>query len=136
MVRFGVSMNRQLLDRFDRYVTERGYANRSEALRDLIRDRLVEESWSSGDGHVAGAVVLVYDHHRSGVPEALTDVQHDHLGVVVATAHVHLDESHCLEVVILKGQAGEARAVAERLLAVRGVKHGRVLVTGAGVSLP
>lgn len=132
VVRFGVSMNRHLLKRFDRYARERGYANRSEALRDLIRRQLVEASWAAGDGQVAGAVVLVYDHHRSGVPEALTELQHRHLGVIVAATHVHLDESRCLEVVILRGQAAEARAVAERLLTVRGLEHGRVLVAGGG----
>lgn len=136
IVRFGVSINRRLLDRFDRYLSEHGYTTRSEALRDLIRDHLADDLWEAGDGEVAGAVVLVYDHHRAGISDTLNALQHEFHGSILAATHVHLDEHFCLEVVILRGATATVRALAERLLAVRGVTHGRVVVTALGDALP
>lgn len=136
VVRFGVSIGHRLLERFDQYISEHGYATRSEALRDLIRDRLVEETWSTGLGEVAGAVVLVYDHHKNGLSDALNALQHEFHGLILATTHIHLDLHYCLEVVIVRGAATRVRAIAERLITVRGVKHGRVVVTALGDALP
>ncbi|MDI3317551.1 MAG: nickel-responsive transcriptional regulator NikR [Bacillota bacterium] len=134
--RFGVSMEAALLGRFDAYVRNHGYANRSAALRDLVRDRLVEEAWRNESGEVAGAAILLYDHRKSGLSDELTEIQHHHARLVVSTSHVHLDAANCLEVVILRGPAAEVREVAEQLRTVRGVHHGRVLVTAVGDDMP
>lgn len=130
--RFGVSMEAGLLRRFDAFVRSHGYANRSAAVRDLVRDRLVEEAWRDESSEVAGALILLYDHRKRGLSDGLTAIQHRYARLVVSTSHVHLDGAHCLEVVILRGPAGQVRDVAEQLRTVRGVLHGRALMTTAG----
>lgn len=135
LVRFGISMNAQLLAQFDQAIARRGYNNRSEAIRDLIRAYLVEEQWKDLDAEVAGTVTLVYDHH-SAVSQALADLQHDHHGVVVSTLHVHQDADNCLEVVVLRGQARQVMELADRLTALKGVKLGRLTIASTGKELP
>lgn len=132
LARFGVSMEEPLLERFDDLIEAKGYVNRSEALRDLIRAALVEEQWEAGEGEVAGTVTLVYDHHASDLSERLTESQHDHHEEVVSTLHVHLDAHHCLEVVVLRGKAAELRHIADGLVGTKGVKHGKFVATTTG----
>lgn len=130
--RFSISMKRELLERFDRLIARKGYPNRSEAVRDLVRNALVEEQWDLPDTKVAATVTLVYDHHTRELWERLADIQHHHGSLVVATTHVHLDNDNCLEVVILRGRASRVRRLAELLIAQKGVKHGRVVHTTEG----
>lgn len=132
--RFGVSLEEDLLENFDKLIDGSGYANRSEAIRDLIRDALVQNEWKE-EKETAGAVILVYDHHRRGLGEKITEAQHHHFAQIISTLHVHLDHDNCLEVVLLKGMAGEIRKIADALISTKGVKHGRFVGTTTGESL-
>ena len=136
VARFGVSLNRSLLKALDRMVRKQGYRNRSLALSDMIRDRLVEHRQEMEDRDVVGSITLVYDHHRSHVQRTLTDLQHHHLNTIVSTLHVHLDYDHCLEVLVVRGKASLVRDVADHLIAARGVKHGKLMLTTTGRDLP
>jgi CopG family transcriptional regulator, nickel-responsive regulator len=130
--RFGVSIPARLLDSFDRLIGQKGYTNRSEAIRDLIRDRLVDSQAESQSGHVVGALVLVYDHHTRELGERLTDIQHDVGSTVISTLHVHLTHHDCLEVLALNGTAERIRGLSDRILSLKGVKHGKLVITGSG----
>jgi len=132
--RFGVSMDSRLLGAFDDRIQAAGYTNRSEALRDMVRDYLVDHEWSS-DEEVVGTVTLVYDHHTRELEQRLVEMQHDNAGAVICSTHVHLDPDHCLEVIIMRGKAGDIRGIAERLVGTRGVKHGRLTCTTTGRAL-
>lgn len=129
LVRFGVAIDGDLLEKFDARLGKRGYANRSEAIRDLIRDDLVEAVAEEG-GVVAGALTLVYDHHARDLSEKLTEMQHALGEKVVSTLHVHLDHDHCLEVIVMRGPAPALKEAAERILATKGVVHGKMTLTG------
>jgi CopG family nickel-responsive transcriptional regulator len=131
LVRFGVSMEQPLLKALDRIARRRGYANRSEAIRDLVRAEQVRESWEGKAGSVVGTLTLVYDHHVREVGERLVTLQHDHEDLVHSTMHIHLSHRMCLEVIVLKGKAREVQRLADRLIAARGVKHGRLVATSA-----
>jgi CopG family nickel-responsive transcriptional regulator len=133
--RIGVAIDSDLLTKFDEHITRRGYTNRSEAFRDLIRDELVEQTWESPDSPVVGTVTLVYDHHVRLLNEKLTDMQHDHFHHILSTLHVHLDHNNCLEVLVVKGNAGEVRKIADALISTKGVKHGRLTITTTGVGV-
>lgn len=133
--RIGVSIDADLLDKFDRLIAQRGYTNRSEAFRDLIRDGLVEKAWESPDSHVVGTVTLVYDHHVRLLNEKLTGIQHDFHRSILSTLHVHLDHDNCLEVLVLRGRASEVRKVADALISTKGVKHGRLTMTTSGAEM-
>ncbi|HSH12186.1 MAG TPA: nickel-responsive transcriptional regulator NikR [Desulfurivibrionaceae bacterium] len=135
IVRFGVSMDDRLLANFDKLIEGKGYSNRSEAVRDLIRNALVEEQWTNADEEAVGTVSLVYDHHTRELSDKLTEHQHSHHREIVSALHVHLDAHHCLEVVVLKGKAGEIRHLAEELIGTKGVKHGRLMTTTTGREL-
>jgi len=130
--RIGVAIDSDLLDRFDRLIGQRGYTNRSEAFRDLIRDELVEQTWESPESLVVGTVTLVYDHHVRLLNEKLTSIQHDHHHAILSTLHVHLDHDHCLEVLVVRGKSAEVRKVADVLISTKGVKHGRLTITTTG----
>ena len=130
--RFGVSMDEGLLSEFDALCVARGYATRSEALRDLIRDALIEERGTQEDSIVAGSLTLVYDHHKSDLTQRLTAAQHNAHHIILATLHVHLDHHNCLEVLALRGKSRDVREIAEQLLAVKGVKHGKFVQTATG----
>jgi CopG family transcriptional regulator, nickel-responsive regulator len=132
LARFGVSMGEPLLERFDALIAAKGYVNRSEAIRDLVRASLVEEQWEAGEDEVVGTVTLVYDHHASDLAEKLTEHQHSHHEEVVSTLHVHLDAHHCLEVVVLRGAAPALKRIADGLIGTKGVKHGRFVATTTG----
>ena len=133
--RIGVAIDTSLLDQFDSLIAKRGYTNRSEAFRDLIRDELVEESWQSPDSNVVGTVTLVYDHHVRLLNERLTDMQHDHHRSILSTLHVHLDHDNCLEVLVLRGRASVVKQIADTLISTKGVKHGRLTITTSGAEL-
>jgi len=126
LVRFGVAMEKDLLRRFDQVVTRRGYENRSEALRDLVRRELDRDAWQSGKPAVA-TITLVYDHHVRELTERLTEIQHDHGDYIVSSLHVHLDHHHCLEVIAARGPARALKAMADRLLGAKGVLSGDVI---------
>ena len=134
LVRFGVSMDERLLGTLDGLVRRRSYANRSEAIRDLVRSEQVREAWDKGQGPVVGTLTLVYDHHVREVSERLVALQHDHEELVHSTMHVHLSHRMCLEVIVLRGRPKDIQALADRLIAARGVKHGRLVAT-AGTDL-
>jgi CopG family nickel-responsive transcriptional regulator len=133
--RFGVSIERELLKRFDALLHRKKYRNRSEAIRDLMRSALIEEQWSGGSGQVVGMVSLLYDHHTRLLQTRLTKIQHDHHLKIISTMHVHLDHQNCLEVMVVKGRSREIQSLADRLISVRGVKHGRVVATAVKPSV-
>jgi len=127
--RIGIALDSDLLKRFDRSIEKRGYTNRSEAFRDLIRDRLVTEQTASPGAVVVGTVTLIFDHHAHGVTEKLTEVQHEHHDLVVSTSHAHLDHDSCLEVLIVHGKAARVQHFADLLIGLKGVQHGRLVMT-------
>ncbi len=133
--RIGVAIDTELLEKFDALIAQRGYTNRSEAFRDLIRDDLVEKQWESPDSQVVGTVTLVYDHHVRMLNEKLIDMQHDHHRLILSTLHVHLDHDNCLEVLVVRGTARQVQKVAEALISTKGVKHGRLTITTSGAEL-
>jgi CopG family nickel-responsive transcriptional regulator len=130
--RIGVAIDTGLLEKFDGFIAERGYTNRSEAFRDLIRDELVRKDAESPESHVIGTVTLVYDHHVRLLQEKLTAIQHDHHHSILSTLHVHLDHDNCLEVLVVRGLSAEVRKVADALISTKGVKHGRLVITTSG----
>ncbi|MFM8552132.1 MAG: nickel-responsive transcriptional regulator NikR [Nitrospiraceae bacterium] len=134
LVRFGVSLDHHLLDDFDRLIARKNYATRSEALRDLIRDNLVGQEWDESKETV-GTITLLYDHHVRSLTEKLTDIQHDYEKLILSAMHVHLDHDHCLEVLAVRGKGREIRQVADRLIATKGVKHGKLTMTTTGKGL-
>ena len=127
--RIGVSIDSELLCRFDRFIADRGYQNRSEAFRDLIRDRLVGSAVGAPNSYVVGTVTLIYDHDTRLLPEKLTDIQHDHHEVIISALHAHLDQNSCLEVVVLRGKSRAVQELADRLISTKGVQHGRLVMS-------
>ena len=132
--RTGVSLEEDLLKEFDRLISKRGYANRSEAFRDLIREALLEEMVGSNKP-VVGTLTLVYDPHVPNLAQKLTEVQHVAGAMILAATHVHLDRHYCLEVIIMKGKGKDLQAVADGMLALRGVELGKLVLTNSGASL-
>jgi CopG family nickel-responsive transcriptional regulator len=135
LARTGVSLEHALLSKFDAAIGKKGYANRSEAIRDLIRDHLVAEDIDKNE-IVAATLTIVYDHHRPNLTEKLVEAQHRAGAKVLAATHVHLDHHNCLEVVIMKGRAGELKDLANGILSLRGVKHGKLVLTTVAKNLP
>lgn len=132
LVRFGVSMERELSRRFDRLIAARGYANRSEAIRDMVRKELVQEQWNDADAETVGTVTLVYDHHVRELGDRLVDLQHKHHDLVVSATHVHLSHDYCLEALVVRGRARDVQHLADQLIAARGVLHGKLVATATG----
>jgi len=129
--RTGVALDSDLLERFDKLISRLGYTNRSEAFRDLIRDRLIAERTSSPNSTVVGTITLIYDHHARGVTEKLTEIQHANHELVVSTSHAHLDHDSCLEVLIVHGRSRQVEEFSGRLISLKGVQHGRLVMTVA-----
>jgi CopG family nickel-responsive transcriptional regulator len=127
--RIGVAIDSDLLDQFDRFIASQGYENRSEAFRDLIRDRLVTAAIDSPEGPVVGTITLIYDHHSRLLPDKLMELQHDHHELIIATTHAHLDHHTCLEVVVVRGKSSRVRALADMMISTKGVHHGRVVMS-------
>ncbi len=136
LVRIGVAINDDLLTKFDKLIAQRGYDNRSEAFRDLIRNELIQEAWKSSDDQMFGTVTLVYDHHVRMLTEKLTELQHQHHSAIISSMHVHLDHDNCLEVILVKGKASVVQQLANALIATKGVKHGRFTATTPHYLLP
>jgi CopG family nickel-responsive transcriptional regulator len=133
--RIGVAIDSDLLKKFDHLIASRGYTNRSEAFRDLIREELVQRTWERPESNVVGTVTLVYDHHVRLLNEKLTDLQHSHFHQILSTLHVHLDHDNCLEVLVVRGKAAAVKKIADALISTKGVKHGRLTLTSTGVEL-
>ncbi|MDD2680332.1 MAG: nickel-responsive transcriptional regulator NikR [Candidatus Omnitrophica bacterium] len=134
LVRFGVSLESDLLSRFDRLIRERSYTCRSEALRDLIRQELVQKQWSEGS-EIAGAVTLIYDHHRRELVNTLMDIQHNFGSIIISSSHIHLDHNNCLEIIAVKGSPEDAQRLTDSLKSVKGVKHGVLSMSSTGKGL-
>ncbi len=132
--RFGVSLEKEMIDSFDNHIRRRSYRNRSEAIRDLIREELVRKQWLEG-GEVAGAITMIYDHHHRELVHKLMHIQHDFGKSIISTQHIHLDHNHCLEIIAVKGQAGEVDRLAGLLKAQKGVKHVATNMSSTGKDL-
>ena len=135
VTRFGVSMDPVLLSKFDKLIEQKGYPNRSEAVRDLIREHLVAKEWEVAAGEVVGTVTLIYDHHVHDLSDKLTDLQHDFHKNIISTTHIHLDAHNCLEVLVVKGKTTAVKMIADRLTSTKGVKHGKLVMTSTGKGL-
>lgn len=136
LVRFGVAMDEGLLNQFDELVARRGIGtNRSEAVRDLVRDALVEEQWDQPGTEIVGTITMVFDHHANDLSDKLDALQHAHHENVVSSMHVHLDAHNCLEVIVVRGESSLIRGIAEALLGTKGVKHGKLVTTTTGRSI-
>jgi len=131
LFRFGVSLEKSLLDRFDKLIGRENYTNRSEAIRDLIRQEFVRKQWAER-GNVAGAITLVYDHHKRELLETLTHIQHDYQKIIISTQHVHLDHQNCLEIIAVRGRATDVQLLADTLKSIKGVKHGTLSMSTTG----
>ena len=131
LVRFGVSVEKELLTKFDKHIKEKNYPTRSKAIGDLIRENLVKKEWTEGK-EVVGAITLVYNHHRRELVNRLTDVEHDFHQLIVSSQHIHLDEDNCLEIVVVKGKPEEVEELAANLKSTKGVKHGSLTMATTG----
>jgi CopG family nickel-responsive transcriptional regulator len=135
ITRFGISMDSRLLNQFDQFISDHGYANRSEAIRDLVRNCLVKNEWKDENVETIGTITLIFDHHKRDLTETLTKHQHQKHNAVISTMHVHLDHHNCLEVLAVKGQAKDIREIADQLISTKGVKHGKLVMTSTGENL-
>jgi CopG family nickel-responsive transcriptional regulator len=134
-IRFGISLKDALLKRFDSRIKKKGYANRSEAIRDLIRDSLVADEWESTTVETVGTITIVYSHHTRELTDTLTDLQHLYHSSIISAMHIHLDEHNCLEVIVVKGKARDIKTIADKLIGTKGVKHGKLTATTTGKHL-
>jgi CopG family nickel-responsive transcriptional regulator len=131
IVRFGVSLDKALLNRFDRLIREKRYASRSEAFRDMIRQELVRKEWQE-NREVAGAITFIFDHHQRDLLNKLTDIQHDFQKLIISTQHIHLDHDNCLEIVAVKGKARDVSRLSDMLTAIKGIRHGSLSMSSTG----
>lgn len=129
LTRTGIAMDSDLLARFDRFILKQGYTNRSEAFRDLVRDRLITAAVEDPEVSVVGSITLIYDHHSRLLPDKLTKLQHDHHNLVIATTHAHLDHDTCLEVIVVRGKSRQVQKLADLLIGAKGVHHGRLVMS-------
>lgn len=128
VVRFGVSLEKELLEALDNFVNESHFTNRSQAIRQLITNNLIEKKWTSNDV-VAGAISLVYDHHKRDLLNKLADLQHDYHDAILATQHFHLDHDNCLEIIAVKGESSKLTMLANKLIALKGIQHGKLIMS-------
>jgi len=131
LARFGVSLDKELLEKFDRLIEKKNYTNRSEAFRDLIRQELVKKEWEEGED-VAGTITIIYDHHQRELVTKLMDIQHDHGKDIISTQHIHIDHHNCMEIIAVRGSAQETQKLADTLRAVKGVKHSTLGMSSTG----
>jgi CopG family nickel-responsive transcriptional regulator len=129
ITRFGVSIKPGLLDKFDKIIKKKGYNNRSEAIRDIIRKSLVKEDTIALNSEVIGTLTMIYDHHEGTLTNKLLDLQHEHHNEILSTTHIHIDHHNCLEVLVLKGKTGEIKKLADNIKALKGIKHGELVIT-------
>ena len=135
LTRFGMSLNSALLDRFDKLISRTGQKNRSEAIRDLIRDALVRYDWEQERGEKVGTITLIYDHHAGDISEKMTELEHHYHQIVISQMHIHLDHDNCLEVLAVRGEAADIYKIANKLIGMKGVKHGKLVATTSGKNL-
>lgn len=135
IIRFGISMDSALLGKFDQLIARKGYSNRSEAIRDLIRDSLVQAEWEGGSEETLGTITLVYSDRTRELSEVLNHLQHRFYKSIISTTHIHLDEHNCLEVLIVMGKGEEIKKISDRLIGTKGVKHGKLSLTTTGKDL-
>ncbi|MCX5805589.1 MAG: nickel-responsive transcriptional regulator NikR [Proteobacteria bacterium] len=131
LFRFGVSLEKKLLEKFDTLIREKNYNNRSEAFRDMIRQELIKKEWLQGN-EVAGAITLIYDHHKKDLLNKITDIQHDYQKLIICTQHIHLDHDNCLEILAVKGSPRDVQVLADTLKSIKGVKHGTLSMSSTG----
>ncbi len=129
LVRFGVSIEPDLLKKFDKFIKEKCYKNGSEAIRDMIRDNLIEDDCKDGNMAAVGTITIVYNHHENKLSDTLTDIQHQYHTSIISTLHVHLDHDNCLEILVVKGKSKKIRGISDKLISTKGVKHGKLIVT-------
>jgi CopG family nickel-responsive transcriptional regulator len=135
IIRFGISMEHSLLGKFDQLIARKGYTNRSEAMRDLVRDSLVQAQWQAGSEETIGTLTIVYSHHTRELSDVLTQLEHRYYKSIISTTHIHMDENNCLEVLIVRGKGEEIKKISDRLIATKGVKHGKLSLTTTGKEL-
>ena len=135
LIRFGISLDKELLRKFDGHLSRKGYASRSEAIRDLIREDLLKEELVHEDNQTAGAIIFIYDHHQRQLLGKITDIQHGHQSMIVSTQHIHLDHHNCLEIIAVRGLGGDIKRLADHLRALKGVKHGTLSLSTMGKDL-
>jgi len=135
LTRTGIALDTDLLKRFDSYIRAEGYENRSEAFRDLIRDRLNQAGLQSESSFVVGTITLIYDHHSRLLPDKLMELQHEYHELIIATVHSHLDHDMCLEAVVVRGVSKSVKKLADRLIGIKGVQHGKLVMSSPGVYL-
>jgi CopG family nickel-responsive transcriptional regulator len=131
LVRFGVSLSKELLEKFDKLIKDKNYTNRSEAFRDLIRQEFIKKEWQEGED-IAGAITLIYDHHKKDLLNKITDIQHNFQKVTISTQHIHLDHDNCLEIIAVMGNPAEVQRLADTLKSIKGVKHGTLSMSSTG----
>ena len=129
ITRFGVSIEPELLTKFDEIIKRKGYTNRSEAIRDLIRENLITEKSKEFHAEVLGTLTMIYNHHVGNLANRLLDIQHDHTKEILVTTHIHIDHDNCLEVLVLKGKTGNIQKLADNIKALKGIKHGELVIT-------
>jgi CopG family transcriptional regulator, nickel-responsive regulator len=134
LVRFGVSLDKELLQKFDEHIKQHSYSNRSNAIADIIRDQLIEQEWISNEV-VTGVITMVFDHHQRGLSNTLTNIQHNHSELIITSQHIHLDHDNCFEIIVVKGHSNELKELCDKLKAAKGVKHARVNLATTGESV-
>lgn len=134
LVRFGISLEKRLLEKFDRLIREKRYTNRSKALGDLIRQELVKEEWQQNK-KVAGAITLIYNHHRRELLNKITDIQHNFQRTILSAQHIHLDKNNCLEIIAVKGNPKKVGELADTLKSIKGVKHVTLSMSSTGKNI-
>ncbi|HPG38109.1 MAG TPA: nickel-responsive transcriptional regulator NikR [bacterium] len=135
LTRFGISLDTELLEKFDQLIQAKGYANRSEAIRDLIRDTLVQNEWENENQETIGTITIIYDHHVQQISHNKIAKEHKHYHQIISTMHVHLDHENCLEVSAVRGRASEIRQIADEIIGMKGIKHGKLVTTTTGKNL-
>ncbi len=129
ITRFGVSIEPDLLKKFDKIIKMEGYTNRSEAIRDLVRKNLIREENKNPNSESIGTLTMIYDHHTGNLTNKLLDLQHDHTKEILSTTHIHIDHNNCLEVLVLKGKTGKIQKLADNIKSLKGIKHGELVIT-------
>lgn len=129
IMRFGVSIEPDLLKKFDKVIRRRGYTNRSEAIRDIIRKNLIIEKNKDPNLETIGTLTMIYDHHAGNLTNRLLDMQHNHTNEILSTTHIHIDHHNCLEVLVLKGKTGNIQKLADKIKSLKGIKHGELVIT-------
>ncbi len=127
--RFGVSIEPDLLSKFDKTIKKKSYTNRSEAIRDMIRKNIITDESNEPDAEGIGTLTMIYDHHSGSLTNRLLEIQHDHHHEILTTTHIHIDHNNCLEVLVLKGKTGEIQKLADSIKALKGIKHGELVLT-------